>query len=273
MSKQPAFQFYPADWLKDTSLQMCSFATQGIWMHILCRMWEQEERGKITGTPEEFCRLIGCCNAEFVNFLQEIRQKFVADVTECNGNVTLINRRMYREQKARNQAKKRVSEYRKRKVEQVERSCNANVTHTSSSSSSTSVKKNNNISELKKENVTHNKTANYSPNFIGCELDICEWLCNEWNVFAKHKVKDADRLGVAMKINDCLQRLHLTLDGLKETLRNYREAVTAPNTKAKHWSIGRWLLHGCDNYTPDNYARDNYVWSEQDNRQPKLIDI
>lgn len=45
MSKLPAMQFYPGDWLKDPALRRCSHSAKGIWIDILCLMHESEERG------------------------------------------------------------------------------------------------------------------------------------------------------------------------------------------------------------------------------------
>lgn len=43
--KRPAFQFYPGDWLKDADLGGCSPAARGVWMDVLCLMFECDERG------------------------------------------------------------------------------------------------------------------------------------------------------------------------------------------------------------------------------------
>jgi hypothetical protein len=45
--KRPAFQFYPADWRKDASLQLCSIAARGLWIEMLCIAHECEEYGKL----------------------------------------------------------------------------------------------------------------------------------------------------------------------------------------------------------------------------------
>lgn len=41
----PSFQFYPADWLTDSSLRMCSPETRGVWIDLLCYMHMAPERG------------------------------------------------------------------------------------------------------------------------------------------------------------------------------------------------------------------------------------
>jgi hypothetical protein len=41
----PYFNFYPADWLTDTSLRLCSPETRGVWIDLLCHMSVSSERG------------------------------------------------------------------------------------------------------------------------------------------------------------------------------------------------------------------------------------
>lgn len=41
----PYFNFYPADWLTDLSLRLCSAETRGVWIDILCHMSLSHERG------------------------------------------------------------------------------------------------------------------------------------------------------------------------------------------------------------------------------------
>lgn len=138
MSKAPAFQFYPADWRKDPALQMCGMVTQGIWINLLCVMWEQPERGKISGDLGQFCRLLGCSKDEFEIFLRENETQNFATVTFCNEIVTVINRRMYKEDRERKANHKRVLRHRAKNEMPLKRESNALVTSLSSSSSSSS---------------------------------------------------------------------------------------------------------------------------------------
>ena len=139
MNKRPAFQFYPADWRKDVQLQMCDMATQGIWINILCCMWEANEEGKLEGSWQDFARLLGVTETEFKKFcLQAEKHQFCdvkRDVTKCNSHVTIINRRMHSAFLGREAGKRRVQRYRAK-------DCNAEVTFLSSSSSSSSTSKN-----------------------------------------------------------------------------------------------------------------------------------
>jgi hypothetical protein len=45
MSKLPSFQFYPGDWMKDPALSICSAGARGVWLDVLCLMFESPRRG------------------------------------------------------------------------------------------------------------------------------------------------------------------------------------------------------------------------------------
>src|SRR5688500_14639992 len=97
--KAPAFQFYPGDWLKDPQLSMCSPASRGVWMDLLCAMHELGRSGQVTGTVDQLCRLCRCTAAEMSAALTELESTKTASVSERNGVVTVICRRMQREHK------------------------------------------------------------------------------------------------------------------------------------------------------------------------------
>lgn len=44
----PAMPFYIGDWLKCPELRACSPAARGLWIDMLCFMWESTERGYLT---------------------------------------------------------------------------------------------------------------------------------------------------------------------------------------------------------------------------------
>jgi hypothetical protein len=120
---------------------------------------------------------------------------------------------------------------------------------------------------LLKQNAS--KTAYQPPGVPQVNLQYAESFCNRWNEFAKHKCREADLFGISMEIGNVMQRLGLTQFGLDESLENYRQAVTAENSQAKQWSVGRWLREGIDNYRPGYFAMDNYVWDQQNNKNNK----
>lgn len=110
MTKQPAFQFYPGDWLKDPCVSMCSPATRGIWIDLLSAMHENGREGLLTGTPDQLARVCRCSAADLSVALDELSTTCTADVSNRHGKVTVINRRMKREsdeRKGNNERKKR----------------------------------------------------------------------------------------------------------------------------------------------------------------------
>lgn len=114
MGKTPAFLFYPKDWRSDPAVQGSSFATRGIWMEMLCLMWEARPRGSLSGTAEEFCRMVGCSMEEWKTFHLENERLHFANVTVHHNDVTVTNRRMAREEKRRESDRCRQSRKRSR---------------------------------------------------------------------------------------------------------------------------------------------------------------
>jgi len=160
--KAPAFQFYVKDWLCDPQLRMCSHTTKGIWIDLLCLMWEAPERGKLTGTIDQFCKMLSSQNGDFEQFLNDVKSTKFANVTFCNIDITIENRRMLRDEKIKYNTKLRVQKHRRKAP------CNENVT-TPSSSSSSIIKKYN----KKKDDVT-----------------LPEWLDFDlWKEFLEHRKK------------------------------------------------------------------------------------
>jgi hypothetical protein len=133
--KAPAFQFYVRDWLSDPELQSCPASTRGIWINCLCFMWESQGRGKLTGKKDYLARMLNATAAEFDQFLKDASVTKFANVTICNSDVTIENRRMSREEKEKKNTRMRVRRHRESKP------CNADVTPPSSSSSSSSCTK------------------------------------------------------------------------------------------------------------------------------------
>lgn len=110
--KQPAILFYTGDWLKDPAISLCSPATRGIWMDFLCAMHEFNRSGVIIGNHQQLVRIGRCSLVELEQALDELATSGAADITECNGKVTIINRRMKREAEQRLATSKRVAKYR-----------------------------------------------------------------------------------------------------------------------------------------------------------------
>ena len=140
MGKQPSFQFYPGDARRDAELHMMSFQSRGVWWEMICCMWDAKERGKLFGTSEQLCRLLGCTPPELQTAIHELSVTKTADVTVCDDFITVINRRMFKAAKERQQARDRMERYRERK--KSKRKGDDDITPPSSSSSSSSCNSN-----------------------------------------------------------------------------------------------------------------------------------
>jgi uncharacterized protein YdaU (DUF1376 family) len=135
--KLPAFQFYPGDWVQDT--RILSLQARGAWIDLLCVMWRSPERGNLTLTYVDYSRIFGTSVDQTKAAISELVEKKICDaVTNGNGTVTLINRRMAREEKERESTRYRVHKFRNK---ECNAGSNANVTPPSSSSSSSSSSK------------------------------------------------------------------------------------------------------------------------------------
>jgi len=102
--KRPSFQFYPADWRKDASLQSCSMAAQGMWINALCIAHECEPYGHLTLNGKamnaaQLARLIGLGAKECTTLLTELAE---AGVTSIADTGAIYSRRLVRDEEVRN---------------------------------------------------------------------------------------------------------------------------------------------------------------------------
>lgn len=129
MGKTPSFQFYPMDWCRD--LDEHPLEIEGAWIRIICRLWWAEPRGVLTRSIDQWARILRVSHADVTRIFDYISTYKIGDISvTCNGDVTVMSRRMFRDDKARRQATER--QRRKRCHAQ----CHADVTDASSSSSS-----------------------------------------------------------------------------------------------------------------------------------------
>jgi hypothetical protein len=110
--KFPFIQLYIHEHCNDEKLSLCSLATFGLWTKFVGAMHLADRCGLISGTREELSRVGRCTVVEVSSAIDELSKTGAADVTENNGVVTLVNRRMRREWKKRQQTKLRVNKVR-----------------------------------------------------------------------------------------------------------------------------------------------------------------
>lgn len=120
LAKKGPLELEFEDWKRDTLA--LSLAAKGAWIDILGALHTAPNRGVMTLPLQGWARLIGATVDQAKAVIQELVDMRVPDhVTDGNDNVTLMSRRMIREEKERKSIRSRVENYRKRK-------CNATVT-------------------------------------------------------------------------------------------------------------------------------------------------
>src|SRR5690349_18776272 len=97
----PYITFWKSDWMSDPLLTSCSLATRGAWMDILCAIHSLDNYGKITRTLEQFAKLARCTPQEMRSAIDELKEMEVADITEIESKITIISRRMKKDQELR----------------------------------------------------------------------------------------------------------------------------------------------------------------------------
>lgn len=126
-------------------------------MNCLSRMWYAPERGKLHGNRDQLIRIIGCQRENFDTFIMEAQTLGFCEVSRNpNANITLINRRMFREEKERKNARLRQKRYYNKHKNNAKP--NAKITPPSSSSSKENIIKEKKIfGEFKNVKLTNDE--------------------------------------------------------------------------------------------------------------------
>jgi len=124
----PFIQFFIRDWLSDPAVSMLTPAARGVWFDLICVMHEQGRSGELRGTTDLLARVARCSTAELAQALTEFQATGAADVTDRNGTVTVVNRRMKRESDRRKSANDRQKKRRAKKPKKKSRKCHNDVT-------------------------------------------------------------------------------------------------------------------------------------------------
>ncbi len=107
MSKLPAFQFYPGDWLKDPAIRACSLAERGLCLEIILIMFESPRRGYLLvgdhpPALRELARMVGTSAKQCESLLRGLENKKVFSRDEQG---VLFSRRMLRDEEMRQRKK------------------------------------------------------------------------------------------------------------------------------------------------------------------------
>ena len=101
--KRPSFQFYPADWLRDTALRSCSMGARGLWIDMICYMHEGNPYGHLkVGNkvilPTNLASMAGASLQDVKGWLDELGQSGVFDSLPDG---TIFSKRMVRDESLR----------------------------------------------------------------------------------------------------------------------------------------------------------------------------
>lgn len=100
MGKNPAFQFYPSDWSRD--LEEHPLEIEGAWIRICCKLWWAEKRGELARTSCQWAKILRTDENTAKTILEYLGKWKIGDVSEnSNGEITVISRRMARDEKDR----------------------------------------------------------------------------------------------------------------------------------------------------------------------------
>lgn len=134
-NNMPFIQLYVTDFDNDTcGLSACA---TGVWLRMIMAM-HIKKSGSLTGSLEKLSQITRCSCSEIETSLNEFETENICDVSrESNGNVTIICRRMYKEEQKRVNSAERTRKHREKKAAEQEnsveetdssRDCNNKVT-------------------------------------------------------------------------------------------------------------------------------------------------
>ena len=110
----PWMKFHPRDWLNEPSLRLASRAARGLWIDLICIMWDSPIRGKAIAPngdvlqPHDIAALVGENRETCVIILQELHKLGVCSHDEKGA---IFCRRMLRENRKMEQDRQRASRY------------------------------------------------------------------------------------------------------------------------------------------------------------------
>jgi len=109
MGKNPAFLFYPNDWMRD--LEEHPLEIEGAWIRICCKLWWSETKGSLARTLEQWSKILRVSEMDAERILKYLGSWHIANVTfslpvtednkKVTVEVTVESRRMTKDEKNR----------------------------------------------------------------------------------------------------------------------------------------------------------------------------
>lgn len=115
--KLPWFPFYPNDWARD--LEEHPLEIEGAWIRICTKLWWEVSRGQGKKTLTQWAKILRVPNAKALSILRYIKAEKIGnismDLTKPNSIITVVSRRMEKDEKARSDNARRQRELYKRR--------------------------------------------------------------------------------------------------------------------------------------------------------------
>lgn len=100
MGKNPAFQFYPADWQRDLSEHPLEI--EGAWIRICCALWWSETPGSATKPLTNWSRILRVGEKKSLSIITYLLNQKIAEVVIQDSTITITSRRMVKDEHIRN---------------------------------------------------------------------------------------------------------------------------------------------------------------------------
>lgn len=114
-------KFFPGDF--DRDMMAHSLEIRGAWITIIDHLWNSDKRGRATHSMLQWGRILGTVENDAERIISYLSCEKIADCNnDGNGNVTVISRRIEKEENERENTRLRVIKHR------MKPECNGNVT-------------------------------------------------------------------------------------------------------------------------------------------------
>lgn len=176
--KAPAFQFYTGDWRKDPLLQSCTLAARGLWIDLLCAMWDSPERGYLVRqdgqplTEGEIARMVGETPGNVRRAMEELER---AGVYSTDEHGAIYSRRMVRDEAKRAGTRTRVRKHREKNA------CNADCNADCNGAGNADV-----TAMKQRSSSSSSSSTSVPPNTPPPPGSFLEW----WNAYPPHRRKN-----------------------------------------------------------------------------------
>ena len=112
MGKMAASMFYWMDF--DRATRALSLRAVGAWMRIMGQLHFSNDRGRKRQSVRSWANVTGCTPSELEKIISELKEHNVGEFRNYNGQLTIISRRMIREEEQRENENDRVRRFRLR---------------------------------------------------------------------------------------------------------------------------------------------------------------